>query len=201
MVPVSASEPKGPGQHLRIGRVARAHGLKGELEIRLDWPDSRSLLEATGVVLSLPDGSTASHAIAGTRQTPKGVLLRLEGIADRDAAEAVLGATLSVPRTDLPPLEDGEYYLCDLVGLEVKGPAGTLGRVLEVQMYPSVDSIVIEARDGERLELPLLAEWLERVDVPAGCITLRSLDGLIEVTRPPSHAPAEPATASDPAEG
>jgi 16S rRNA processing protein RimM len=198
---VSSTEPKGPAQPLRIGRVARAHGLKGELEIRLDWPDSRSLLEATGVLLSLPDGSTVSHSIAGTRRTPKGVLLRLEGIADRDAAEAVLGATLSVPRADLPPLQDGEYYLCDLVGLEVKGPAGSVGRVLEVQMYPSVDSIVIEAPAGERLELPLLAEWLERVDVPAGCITLRSIDGLIEMARPPSGGSAEPAPTSDPAEG
>jgi 16S rRNA processing protein RimM len=194
-LPLSSTESKAPGP-LRIGRVARAHGLKGELEIRLDWPDSRSLLEATGVLLALPDGTTVSHSIAGTRQTPKGVLLRLEGIGDRDAAEALLGATLSVPRSELPPLADGEYYLCDLVGLEVKAPTGPVGRVLEVQMYPSVDSIVIEAPDGGRLELPLIDEWLERVDVPSGCISLRSVDGLIEIPRPTSRA-----TASDPTEG
>jgi len=199
--PVSAPpERNDPGQPLRIGRVSRPHGLKGELGIRLDWPDSRALLEAKSVVLSFPDGRTASHAIAGTRQTPKGVLVRFEGVGDRDAAEALSGAAVSVLRSDLPPLEDGEYYLCDLVGLTVTSPAGPVGRVIEVQMYPSVDAIVIETPGAERLELPLLAEWLEHVDVPAGSITLRSLDGLLEVSRPASAA-AEPQSESEPAEG
>jgi 16S rRNA processing protein RimM len=171
----------GSGDVLRIGRVARAHGVKGELEVRLDWPDSRSLLAAKRLLLSLADGATQSHAIAGKRQTPKGILVRLEGVADRNVAEALCGATVSVLRTDLPPLEEGEYYLCDLVGLGVSGPAGAVGRVIEIQMYPSVDAIVIEGASGERFEQPLLPEWLERVDVAGGRIVLRSLDGLFEV--------------------
>jgi 16S rRNA processing protein RimM len=190
----------GSGDALRIGRVARAHGVKGELEVRLDWPDSRSLLEAKRLLLSLADGTSQSHAIAGRRQTPKGVLVRLEGVVDRNVAEALCGATVSVLRTDLPPLQEGEYYLCDLVGLTVSGPAGPVGRVLEIQMYPSVDAIVIEAESGERFEQPLLAEWLERVDVAGGRIVLRSLDGLFELPGPaqgaapetnPSHAAEE----------
>jgi ribosomal 30S subunit maturation factor RimM len=80
----------GSGDALRIGRVARAHGVKGELEVRLDWPDSRSLLEAKRLLLSLADGTSQSHAIAGRRQTPKGVLVRLEGVVDRNVAEAAV---------------------------------------------------------------------------------------------------------------
>src|SRR5688500_18940491 len=117
---------------LRIGRIARAHGLKGELEVRLDWPDSRSRLGASHLFLALADGRTQSHSIAAKRQTHKGILVRLDGIGDRDAAEALCGATVSVLRTDLPPLQEGEYYLCDLVGLGVSGPAGTIGRVIEI---------------------------------------------------------------------
>jgi len=191
-MPRPASRPDGGdgprpdgGAPLRIGRLARAHGLKGELEVRLDWPDSRALLEAKRVLLSRPDGDSAAYVIASTRSTGKGILLRLEGVGDRDAAEALCGSTVSVGRADLPPLEEGEYYLCDLVGLEVSGPSGPFGRVLEIQMYPSVDAIVIEAPDGARYEQPLLAEWLERVDVPGGGIVLRSLDGLLEVPGPP----------------
>ncbi|MEO8182216.1 MAG: ribosome maturation factor RimM [Deltaproteobacteria bacterium] len=187
----------GSDDALRIGRVTRAHGLKGELEVRLDWPDSRSLLDAPRLLLSLADGVTQSHAIAGKRQTPKGILVRLEGVGDRDAADALSGATVSVLRTDLPPLQEGEYYLCDLVGLGVSGPAGTVGRVIEIQMYPSVDAIVIEGPNGERFEQPLLAEWLERVDVPGGRVVLRSLDGLFEVPGSPSTAPqAKPSDAA-----
>jgi 16S rRNA processing protein RimM len=186
------------GAPLRIGRLARAHGLKGELEVRLDWPDSRALLEAQRVLLSRPDGESASYVIASTRSTGKGILLRLEGVADRDAAEALCGSTVSVRRADLPPLEAGEYYLCDLVGLEVSGPSGPLGRVLEVQLYPSVDAIVIEAPDGARYEQPLIAEWLERVDVAGGGIVLRSLDGLLEVPRAARADAADVSAAGEP---
>lgn len=180
----SAAGAAGAGAPLRIGRLTRAHGLKGELEVRLDWPDSRALLEAQRVLLSRPDGATESYVIASTRSTGKGILVRLDGVGDRDAAEALCGSTVSVRRADLPPLEAGEYYLCDLVGLEVSGPSGPLGRVLEIQMYPSVDAIVIEAPDGMRYEQPLLAEWLERVDVAGDGVVLRSLDGLLEVPSP-----------------
>ena len=186
--PTAEAEATGAGAPLRIGRLTRAHGLKGELEVRLDWPDSRALLDAERVLLSRPDGSSESRVIASTRATGKGILVRLEGVEDRDAAEALCGSTVSVRRADLPPLEPGEYYLCDLVGLEVTGPSGQLGRVIEIQMYPSVDAIVIEAPDGARLEQPLLEEWLERVDVTGGGVVLRSLDGLLEL---PSAARAE----------
>ena len=189
------------GDALRIGRVMRAHGLKGELEVRLDWPDSRSLLEAKRLLLSLTDGVTQSRSIAGTRQTSKGILVRVEGVADRDAAEALAGATVSVLRSDLPPLEQGEYYLCDLVGLHVSGPAGAVGRVIEIQMYPSVDAIVIEAPSGERFEQPLLGEWLERVDVAGAGILLSSLDGLLEVPPPASGATAAANPSRAPREG
>ena len=166
---------------MRIGRVARAHGLKGEIEVRLDWADSRALLEAERVWLTLPEGKSELRALAGTRQTHKGLLLRLEGVADRTAAEALAGATVSVLRSELPPLAAGEYYLCDLQGLQVRGPEGALGLVIEVQMYPSVDTILIETPSGQRFEQPLLPDWLAAVDVAGGVISLCSLDGLLEV--------------------
>jgi len=84
----TGTEATGAGEPLRIGRLSRAHGLKGELEVRLDWPDSRALLEAERVLLSRPDGDSTSYVIASARSTGKGILLRLEGVGDRDAAEA-----------------------------------------------------------------------------------------------------------------
>lgn len=172
-----------------MGRVTRAHGLKGELEIRLDWADSRALLEAERVWLALPSGKSELRARLGARQTHKGLLLRVEGISDRTAADEWAGATVSVLRAELPALAEGEYYLCDLQGLQVTGPDGVLGRVVDVQMYPSVDAIVIEAPSGERFEQPLLPHWLGKVDVGAGTLALSSLEGLLEVAgeseRPP----------------
>jgi ribosomal 30S subunit maturation factor RimM len=80
-------------------------------------------------------------------------------------------------------LAHGEYYLCDLVGLGVFGAEGLVGHVVEVQMYPSVDAVVIQTPAGEWVEQPLLDEWIEQVDLAAQRIVLSSLGGLIEVPR------------------
>ena len=168
---------------IRMGRVARAHGLTGELEIRPDWPESRGLLDAEEVVLESADGQRELCKVTRSRQTPKGVLMLLVGIADRDAAEARRGYTVSVPRGALPALAEGEYYLCDLVGLGVFGAEGLVGHVVEIQMYPSVDAVIIQTPAGEWVEQPLLDEWVERVDFAAQRIVLASLGGLIEVPR------------------
>lgn len=173
----------GLGATLRIGRVARAHGVIGELEVRLDWEGSQALLAAREVVLEAESGELEVHAVCGRRQTPKGVLMRLEGIADRDAAEARRGCAVRVRRELLPALGEGEYYLSDLIGAGVEAPDGRVGQVVEVQMYPSVDALVIEADDGARYEQPLLDEWLAGVDVAARRVVLASRDGLIEAPK------------------
>jgi 16S rRNA processing protein RimM len=169
---------------LRVGRVSRAHGLTGEVEVRLDWAESRGLREASRVVLEAEDGRRREHDIVRVRQSPKGVLLQLSGIADRDAAEAITGQVVSIPRDALPTLAEGEYYLCDLVGVRVSCPEGPIGTVVEVQVYPSVDAVVIEDEAGERFEQPLLDEWIAEVDVPARSLVLTSRAGLIEMPRP-----------------
>jgi 16S rRNA processing protein RimM len=176
---------------IRMGRVARAHGVTGELEVRPDWAESRGLLEAREVVLEAESGALERHAVRGKRLTPKGVLLALDGITDRDQAEARRGYAVHVPREALPRLADGEYYLCDLVGARVTSPEGPVGTVVEVQMYPSVDAVVIEAADGARFEQPLLDQWLARVDVTAREVALASRDGLIEVPRARGATPAD----------
>ena len=169
-----------PAEAIRIGYVVRANGLRGELEMRLDWSDSRALSDASEIILTSREGATQRHVIQHTRKTNKGMVVQLRGVQDRNAAEAQLGATVSVQRSLLPPLAEGEYYLCDLVGLAVSTPEGSLGRVVDVQMYPSVDAVVIETPAGKRVEQPLLDEWLERVDLPGRHIWLRSSAGLIE---------------------
>lgn len=177
---VSEPSPVAQSTTLSLGRVVRAHGLLGELEVRPHWAESRGLLEASEVMLESETGQVDVHRVSRSRLTPKGVLMQLAGITDRDAAEARRGRTVLVRREVLPKLAAGEYYLCDLVGLEVYSPEGHVGRVVDVQMYPSVDSMTIETPSGGTLEQPLLDEWIQKVDTAAGRITLASLDGAIE---------------------
>jgi 16S rRNA processing protein RimM len=174
---------------LHMGRVVRAHGVTGELEVRPDWAESDSLLRAKEVVLQSHEGALEARAVRSSRRTPKGVLLSLDGIADRDAAEACRGYAVRIRRDVLPKLGEGEYYLCDLVGASVESAEGLIGRVVEVQMYPSIDALVIEAEDGARFEQPLLDEFIAGVDVAARRVTLASRDGLIDTPKARGSAP------------
>jgi 16S rRNA processing protein RimM len=201
-------------ESIELGRVSRAHGLRGEIEIRLYWPESTALLEASHVVLSAPKAAGGGVVeqrvcrVRDARPTPKGVLLSLDEVSDRTAAEQLRGWSVSLEREVLPPLEAGEYYLCDTVGADVLGPDGAhIGRVVDLRLYPSVDAILIQRDDGGHAEQPLVDHWLSEVDVAARKIVLSSTDGMLDVSDeiagsasapvgkdvdPDAAAPAEP---------
>lgn len=158
--------------------MLRPHGLRGELKVRLHWEGSTTLSEVESVVVGTGSGARA-FAVEWARPGPAGVLLKLAGVDDRDAADALKGAPLAVPRSALPALEPGEYYLSDLLGAEVFGPDGRVGEVVEVRTHPSVDCVAVRVADGRVLEQPLTEPWLEAVDAEAGRIVLSSTEGLV----------------------
>ena len=164
---------------IEIGRVVKPHGLRGEVKVRLHWSDSAALTEAEHVFVRQGDGADRSIRVQSARGGPQGVLLKLEGYDDVDAAELLRGAVLLVPRESLPPLEPGEYYLCDLIGAEVIGPEGTVGEVVEVRTHPTVDAVVVRLGDGTLAEQPLVEPWVSEVDTNNKRLVLANLDGLV----------------------
>jgi 16S rRNA processing protein RimM len=163
---------------LEIGRVSKAHGILGELRIVPHWESSDSLLHAEEVWLD-SNGRRVAYEVEHVRAVPRAYLVKLRGVNDRNAAEVLHGASVSVPRAVLPPLEPGEYYLVDLIGARVVGPDGELGEVISVASHPTVDVVVLKLSDGRTVEQPLSAPWLSSVDVTARRIVLNSLDGLM----------------------
>jgi len=163
---------------LEVGRVVKAHGLKGELGVKLHWPQSTALDGMLRIVLQKEQGPV-SFEVTAIRPANDVFLVSLQSIADRTAAEHWRGARVLVERSKLPPLAKGEYYLADLVGTRVLTPDGPLGVVVELALYPSVECIVIETPEGERFEQPLVSEWIESVDTSAKEVRLRGRDGLL----------------------
>jgi 16S rRNA processing protein RimM len=154
--------------------------VRGELRVRLHWPASESLLGLESVFIQAREQADREFKVERARPVPKAVLLKLQGVEDRDAAETLRDCGVAVPRDAMPEPDEGEYYLCDLLGAQVAAPSGPVGRVVEVHPYPSVDAVVIETPEGRRLTQPLSEPWLERVDVAAGRVHLSSIDGLID---------------------
>lgn len=175
------TEPS-PGDWLSIGRVARAHGLKGELRVELHFDGSDALEHVERLLLSQKPETAAggkSFEIEWARAVPKAYLVKLTGVDERNGAEALRGHGVWVARSELPATDDEEYYLVDLIGAQVRGPEGDIGTVVEIATHPSVDALVIRTSDGRTLEQPLVPDWIARVSVAEKLVELSTLEGLI----------------------
>ena len=151
-----------------LAAVTGAHGVTGEVRLKLFGEG----LDTLGRHKSFNDGALTLKKL---RDDGKGgAVARFAEIADRTAAEALRGTALTVPRSALPPLEEGEYYHVDLLGLRVVSDAGEpLGTVAAVENFGAGDILEIERPTGKRFMVPMTAsgvlEWSsERVVIAAG---------------------------------
>lgn len=162
-----------PSEWLSVGYVSRAHGLKGALVVKTFDPASSALGEVDRVQLTPKGGAPAEHDLAHVREGPGGdLLLELEGLGSREAAEALVGSTVAVHRDELEPPEAGEFFQGDLVGLRAETRDGkALGVVAEVWSSGPVPNLVL--RQGEHEEMvPFAEDFVVKVDLEAGVIVL-----------------------------
>lgn len=164
---------------LRIGQVGRPHGIRGALHVRPYNPDSDALGSLSRVRL-MRGKEVRELEIESSNPQPKDFILTFRGVSSREAAQLWTGAEVFAPRSSLPPLEPGEYYLADLVGCSVFVLDRRVGTVAKVRSDPSCDTAVISKLDGGECELPLVDDWVGEVDVEARKVVLESEEGLIE---------------------
>lgn len=132
-----------------LAAVIGAHGLGGEVRLKLFADDLGAYRSFNGDALTL----------VALREGPNGAIARFAEVADRTAAEALRGTQLTVPRSALPPLGEGEYYHVDLIGLPVESDAGVaIGRVVAVENFGAGDVIEIERAGGGRFMVPMRPE-------------------------------------------
>jgi 16S rRNA processing protein RimM len=153
-----------------VGRVAGAFGVKGELRITAYTEDPTALLLYG--VMRRKDGTPALTLSAGRVQ--KGALIaRAAEAPTREAAEALKGAELYVPREALPQEDEDEFYLVDLIGLKAVAPDGSeLGRVKSVQNFGAGDLLEIELEAAPSWWAPFTKEAVPKIDLEAGVLTI-----------------------------
>ncbi len=171
-----------PDAWVPLGEVARPHGVRGELRLRPFNRDSDLLLELDEVLVRFPEGDEQEVSVDSVRRANDAILLKLHSVDDRDAAAELRGALVCARRGEFPPLEPGEFYVCDVEGARVvlERPDGPeLGRVMDLRSYPTVDVLVVAAADrGRPWEVPLVQGVVESVDLPGGIVVLATFDGL-----------------------
>jgi 16S rRNA processing protein RimM len=159
-----------------VGVILGAKGLRGEVRIKSFTENPRDV-GAYGPV-RLGEGRAVGLKVTGA--TKDAVIGRLEGIADRDAAEALKGVQLFVDRSALPATE-GSYYHADLVGLALKLTTGeTRGRVSAVFNFGAGDMLEVTRTDGDTELVPFSAAAIAAVDMAGGVVTANPLPGLFD---------------------
>ena len=150
-----------------LAAVSGAHGVTGEVRLKLFGEGVEALSRYTG----FNDGALTLKKLRDDNKG--GAIARFAEVTDRNAAEKLRGTLLTVPRSALPELAEGEYYYADLIGLQAISTIGeALGAVVEVENYGAGDVLEIERPDGKRFMVPMNAdavpEWDgERVIVSA----------------------------------
>ena len=177
------------GIEVVVGRIGRAHGIKGELsvEVRTDEPERRF---ATGTVLATqsPDGGAplgpgrpGCLTVAASRWHQARLLLTFEEVRDRTAAEAVRGLLLvaSVPAAETPE-DPEEYYDHQLIGLTViTVDDREVGELTEIVHSAAQDLLVIRSGDGAEVLVPFVEALVPDIDLTAGRITVADRPGLL----------------------
>jgi 16S rRNA processing protein RimM len=169
---------------LTVGRVVKAHGVTGELvvEVRTDDPELRF---APGAVLRTRGSGRGEcdYAVETVRAHGNRLLVRLAGVANRDAADALRGSVFVIDSAELPPIgEPDTYYDHQLEGLRVRTSAGhEIGTVTEVLHTAGGELLAVERAGAPELLVPFVSAIVTSVSLQDGVVDIDPPDGLLEL--------------------
>ena len=163
-----------------VAQVGAAHGVRGEVKVTTFTADPMALADYKTL---LRQDSSPALTIMSARPTKGGIVARLNGVADRNAAEALRGLKLYIQRDSLPEPEEDEFYLADLIGLSVETAEGeALGTVKAVQDFGAGDLLEIQPRAGATWWLPFTRQAVPEVRLAQGKL----------IAAPPATIEADP---------
>jgi 16S rRNA processing protein RimM len=187
-----------PDTWVPLAEIARPHGVKGELRLRLFNKTSDTLLGQEEVLVRMADGEEHEVSVERARRADDAILMKLFSVDDRNRAEELRGALICVRRRDFEDAEPGEFYAIDVVGADVTLAGERIGTVAEIVTYPSVEVLLVHADDGKGdWEVPLTEMYIARIDVEGRLVELVSLDDIERVPRRASKAPKDGSDNSD----
>ena len=170
---------------LVVGRIAKAHGITGEVvvEVRTDDPDDRFAIGNRLRLKNFRRGLECDAVISAARPHGERLLLRLDGVTDRDGADALRGALVVVDSGDLPPIEDpDEFYDHQLEGLTVRTVDGqAIGAVAEVLHTPGGDLLSVRTESGAEILVPFVSDIVTSVSLTDGVVEIDPPEGLLDL--------------------
>jgi 16S rRNA processing protein RimM len=162
---------------LPVGTLGRPHGVAGEIALRAYNPQSHGLLGLAELLVDDRGGQRRRFDVRSVRPTADGYLVRLAGIDSREAAAALTLAEARVPRSALPPLGEGEFYVEDIPGCVVEDQAGrSRGRARATFWNGAHDVLTVDVDGGGEELIPLVPGFVLTVDAPRRRIRVQWAD-------------------------
>ncbi len=170
---------------LTVGRVIKAHGIGGELvvEVRTDDPAARFAPGNTLRAKNSRSGEEASFVVEQVREHGARLLVRLAGVDDRDAADALRGRLFVVDSAELPPIDEPDtYYDHQLEGLSVRTTTGRdVGVVAEVLHTAAGELLAVRRGDGGEVLVPFVGAIVTSVSLADGSVEIDPPEGLLDL--------------------
>ena len=161
-----------------IGQVVGAHGINGAVKIHFYDDRPRALDTGDTLHLSASEGARTAYAVEWARPHKRNYLVGLEGVRDRDQAQALKDARVVVPRSEMPDLEEGTFYWVDLIGMDVYTVTDRyLGQIASIIPTGSNDVYVVKDEDRETL-VPALKTVVKAVDLETNRMRVDLPEGL-----------------------
>lgn len=149
-----------------IARIGKPHGIRGEVSIQSFSYDDRRFQKLKRVLLRMPSGEITERVIGSARLLPTGILLKFEGVDDRDAAEFLRNSEILIPESERPKLPKGRAYYDEIIGMTVidDETGSEIGIVKNVLDMPAGDVFVLDLNGNEHL-VTNAGEEVRKIDV------------------------------------
>lgn len=175
--------------YLMLGEVLRPHGVRGELRLRIltDYPQRIGSLKTVYLAANADGDAIQPYTVESMRMNGDYGLLKLQEIPDRNAAERLRELFVLIDLENAVPLEEGEYYLYELIGMTVITVDGvSLGKITDVIETGANDVYVVQDDAGVEILLPDIPQVVKAIDLDIGQMTITLIDGLLPTTKAPS---------------
>ena len=175
------SKDRGQPRFLVVGEILRPHGIRGELRMRVltDNPDRLPQLESVHLGDSVNDANLQEFVLNRVRFNKEYALLSLEGCRNRNDAERFRGKIVLIGSDQTAPLENGQYYLFQLIGMRVIADQTAIGRVKDVLQTGANDVYIVYSDEFGEVLIPAHDETILRIDFDAGIIHMTLPEGLL----------------------
>ncbi len=164
---------------LLVGQITVPHGVRGQLKFHAITSHPEHLEQIETVFVG--EGLVEYRLLRASVHKGSQMIMALEGVDSREGAEAMRGLEVYIPQTLAAPLEEDEYYLHDLPGLNVQTVDGAqLGVVKEIIETGANEVLVVTRPDGGEALIPMIKEVVKQLDVAGGLIVVEPMPGLLE---------------------